>query len=119
MNQLLKMVESMMHTRIAIIDELHKLMLQLYLTADFSEFSCFYDFVFFMCRENGQKNITVSRAVAACRLVLVGRFRLLNRWFTFVEHLKMDDESLGRYICSVTAVLVQAEVYVALIIHFD
>ncbi|XLT59049.1 hypothetical protein HN873_051653, partial [Arachis hypogaea] len=40
--------------------------------ADFSEFIWFYDFVFFMCRENGQKNISVSRAVTAWKLVLAG-----------------------------------------------
>ncbi|KAK6255995.1 Potentiating neddylation domain - like 1 [Theobroma cacao] len=85
LNQLLKMVESRMHTRTAIFDELLKLMLQLDLMVDFSEFSCFYDFVFFVCRENGQKNITVNRAVAAWRLVLAGRFRLLNQWCDFVE----------------------------------
>ncbi|KAA3475446.1 DCN1-like protein 2 [Gossypium australe] len=98
LNQLLKMVESRMHTRTAIFDELHKLMIQLDLTVDFSEFSCFYDFVFFMCRENGQKNISklshansldanasISRAVAAWRLVLAGRFRLLDKWCNFVE----------------------------------
>ncbi|KAJ8434473.1 hypothetical protein Cgig2_006279 [Carnegiea gigantea] len=70
---------------IMILDELHKLMLQLNIMADFSEFSNFYDFVFFMCRENGQKNITVSRAIAAWKLVLAGRFRLLNQWCDFVE----------------------------------
>ncbi|OMP05938.1 hypothetical protein COLO4_08441 [Corchorus olitorius] len=85
LNQLLKMVESRMHTRTAIFDELLKLMSQLDLMVDFSEFSRFYDFVFFVCRENGQKNITVSRAVAAWRLVLAGRFRLLNQWCEFVE----------------------------------
>nr|GMD88735.1 DCN1-like protein 2 isoform X3 [Ipomoea batatas] len=53
--------------------------------ADFSEFSHFYDFVFFICRENGQKNITVRRAVMAWRLVLAGRFRLLDQWCDFVE----------------------------------
>ncbi|XVF16635.1 hypothetical protein REPUB_Repub10bG0049400 [Reevesia pubescens] len=74
-----------MQTRTAVFDELHKLMLQLDLMVDFSEFSRFYDFVFFVCRENGQKNITVSKAVAAWRLVLAGRFRLLNRWCDFVE----------------------------------
>ncbi|KAA3464373.1 DCN1-like protein 3 isoform X1 [Gossypium australe] len=79
LNQLLKMVEN------AIFDELLKLMLQLDLMVDFSVFSRFYDFVFFVCRENGQKNITVSRAVAAWRLVLAGRFRLLNQWCDFVE----------------------------------
>ncbi|WCJ39008.1 General transcription and DNA repair factor IIH helicase subunit XPB [Euphorbia peplus] len=36
---------------------------------DFSEFSRFYDFVFFMCCENGQKNMPVSKAVTAWRLV--------------------------------------------------
>ncbi|KAB2085215.1 hypothetical protein ES319_A05G386600v1 [Gossypium barbadense] len=87
LNQLLKMVESRMRERHmnAIFDELLKLMLQLDLMVDFSVFSCFYDFVFFVCRENGQKNITVSRAVAAWRLVLAGRFRLLNQWCDFVE----------------------------------
>ncbi|GMJ09299.1 antiauxin-resistant 3 [Hibiscus trionum] len=85
LNQLLKMVESRMQTRNAVFDELLKLMLHLDLMVDFSEFSRFYDFVFFVCRENGQKNITVSRAVAAWRLVLGGRFRLLNQWCDFVE----------------------------------
>jgi hypothetical protein len=54
---------------------------------DFTEFTCFYDFVFFMCRENGQKNITISRAITAWKLVLAGRFRLLNRWCDFIEVL--------------------------------
>ncbi|KAF7820526.1 DCN1-like protein 2 [Senna tora] len=52
---------------------------------NFSEFSCFYEFVFFMCRENGQKNITVSRAITAWKLVLAGRFSLLHQWCDFVE----------------------------------
>ncbi|XVE68153.1 hypothetical protein DITRI_Ditri09bG0046200 [Diplodiscus trichospermus] len=85
MNQLSKSVESRIPSRTMILDELLKLMSQLDLMADFSEFSRFYDFVFFTCRENGQKNITVSRAVAAWRLVLAGRFRLLNQWCNFVE----------------------------------
>ncbi|KAK8301988.1 hypothetical protein V6Z12_D04G058300, partial [Gossypium hirsutum] len=85
LNQLLKMVESRMRERHmnAIFDELLKLMLQLNLM--FFVVFFFYDFVFFVCRENGQKNITVSRAVAAWRLVLAGRFRLLNQWCDFVE----------------------------------
>ncbi|XP_039009820.1 DCN1-like protein 3 isoform X2 [Hibiscus syriacus] len=85
LNQLLKMAEARMQTMNAVFDELLKIMLQLDLTVDYSEFSRFYDFVFFVCRENGQKNITVSRAVAAWRLVLAGRFRLLNQWCDFVE----------------------------------
>ncbi|XP_039047374.1 DCN1-like protein 3 isoform X2 [Hibiscus syriacus] len=85
LNQLLKMVEARMQTRNAVFDELLKLMLQLDLMVDFSQFSRFYDFVFFICQENGQKNITVSRAIAAWRLVLTGRFRLLNQWYDFVE----------------------------------
>lgn len=83
--ELLKYVESTVHTRFSVCDELFKLMTRLNLMGDFSEFSRFYDFVFFMCRENGQKNITVSRAVAAWRLALAGRFRLLNQWCDFVE----------------------------------
>ncbi|KAG4151169.1 hypothetical protein ERO13_D04G048100v2 [Gossypium hirsutum] len=81
------MVESRMRERHmnAIFDELLKLMLQLNLMVIFFVVFFFYDFVFFVCRENGQKNITVSRAVAAWRLVLAGRFRLLNQWCDFVE----------------------------------
>ncbi|XP_059670349.1 defective in cullin neddylation protein AAR3 isoform X2 [Cornus florida] len=71
--------------RMSIFDEVFKLMSSLDLM-DFSEFSRFYDFVFFICRENGQKNITVSRALTAWRLVLPGRFRLLNQWCNFVEN---------------------------------
>lgn len=86
LTELLKAVESMIYSRNWILDELQKLMSRLNLTADFSEFSRFYGFVFFMCRENGQKNITVSRAITAWRLVLAGRFRLLNQWCDFVEN---------------------------------
>lgn len=82
--QLLKLVDSNVHLRASIFGELFKLMSQLDLMVD-SEFSRFYDFVFFICRENGQKNITVSRALNAWRLVLAGRFRLLNQWCDFVE----------------------------------
>ncbi|XP_020104335.1 uncharacterized protein LOC109721253 [Ananas comosus] len=49
------------------------------------QFNCLYDFAFFICRKNGQKNITVQRAVAAWQIVLNGRFRLLNQWCNFVE----------------------------------
>ncbi|WCJ25674.1 hypothetical protein M5689_007543 [Euphorbia peplus] len=83
--QLLKFVELKVHKRILIVDELAKLMSKLELMVDFSEFSRFYDFVFFMCRENGQKNIPVSKAVTAWRLVLAGRFRLLNQWCNYVQ----------------------------------
>lgn len=83
--QLLILVESKLHPRMSIIDELFKLMTRLDLTVDYSEFSRFYGFVFFICRENGQKSITVSRAVTAWRLVLARRFRLLNEWCNFVE----------------------------------
>ncbi|XP_052196994.1 defective in cullin neddylation protein AAR3 isoform X1 [Diospyros lotus] len=85
LNQLLKLMESRMHARTLIFDEILKLMSRLDLMVDFSEFARFYDFVFFICRENGQKNITVSRAVASWRLILAGRFRLLTQWCDFVE----------------------------------
>ncbi|KAL3813384.1 hypothetical protein ACJIZ3_014652 [Penstemon smallii] len=83
--ELLKVVESEVGTRVSILEEAYKLMSKLDLMSDFSAFSRFYDFVFFICRENGQKNITVSRAVTGWRLVLAGRFRLLNHWCSFVE----------------------------------
>lgn len=85
LTQLTKIVESRVDSRVSVFDELFKLILRLNLVVDFSEFSRFYDFVFFMCRENGQKNITVSKAITAWRLVLGGRFRLLNQWCDFVE----------------------------------
>ncbi|CAI9758661.1 unnamed protein product [Fraxinus pennsylvanica] len=83
--QLLTVVESSVNTRVSILEEAYKLMSTLDLMADFSEFLRFYDFVFFVCRENGQKRITVSRAVMAWRLVLAGRFRLLDQWCNFIE----------------------------------
>jgi DCN1-like protein 1/2 len=52
---------------------------------DVSIFSYFYNFVYFICRENGQKSITIQRAVAAWKIVLNGRFRLLDRWCNFVD----------------------------------
>ncbi|XP_073155723.1 defective in cullin neddylation protein AAR3 isoform X2 [Henckelia pumila] len=85
LSQLLEVVESKSNTRVTIIEEAYKLMLGIGLMADLSDFSRFYDFVFFICRENGQKNITVSRAVMAWRLVLAGRFRLLDQWCNFIE----------------------------------
>ncbi|XP_077224475.1 LOW QUALITY PROTEIN: defective in cullin neddylation protein (DUF298) [Tasmannia lanceolata] len=68
-----------------VFDDLSKLMALLDLNVDSLQFKMFYDFVFFICRENGQKRITISRAIAAWRLVLAGRFRLLNQWCDFVE----------------------------------
>ncbi|XP_074286571.1 defective in cullin neddylation protein AAR3 [Silene latifolia] len=85
MSQLSKIVDSSFSMRVSILDELQKLMASLKTMGDFSEFSKFYDFVFFMCRENGQKNITVSRAIGAWKLTLAGRFRLLNQFCGFVE----------------------------------
>ncbi|KAL1538705.1 DCN1-like protein isoform X2 [Salvia divinorum] len=83
--RLWKMVEPKVGTSVSILDEVSKLMSRLNLRAEYSEFSRFYEFVFFICRENGQKNITASRAIMAWRLVLSGRFRLLNHWCNFVE----------------------------------
>ncbi|XP_011010654.1 PREDICTED: uncharacterized protein LOC105115464 [Populus euphratica] len=83
--QLSKIVDLKFHSRTSIFDELLKLMSKLELMVDFSEFSRFYDFVFFMCRENGQKNITVNKAITAWKLILAGRFRLLNQWCDFVQ----------------------------------
>ncbi|QHO09177.1 DCN1-like protein 2 isoform X1 [Arachis ipaensis] len=85
LTQLSKLVESRVSTGATIFDELSILMSRLELVADFSEFTRFYDFVFFMCRENGQKNISVSRAVTAWKLVLAGRFPLIHQWCDFVK----------------------------------
>ncbi|KAI3953874.1 hypothetical protein MKW98_017698 [Papaver atlanticum] len=89
LNLLLKLIESkrMMGSLSlnSIFDELHGLMSHLDLMADSFQFTCFYGFVFFMCRENGQRNITISKAITAWKLVLSGRFRLLNQWCDFVE----------------------------------
>ncbi|XP_047182565.1 defective in cullin neddylation protein AAR3 isoform X1 [Vigna umbellata] len=85
LTQLSKLVESRVSTGVSIFDEISVLLCHLGLRVDFAEFSRFYDFVFFMCRENGQKNITISRAVTAWKLVLAGRFSLLHPWCDFVE----------------------------------
>lgn len=82
-SQLLKLVE-LRGQASSLIYDLSKLMSYLDLTVDSYRFACFYDFVFFMCREKGQKNIPIDKAIAAWKLVLKGRFRLLNEWCTFV-----------------------------------
>ncbi|KAF6254897.1 Cullin binding-domain-containing protein [Scenedesmus sp. NREL 46B-D3] len=48
-------------------------------------FSSFYRFVYFICREPSKRNVQVSTAVAAWQLVLCGRFRLLERWCSYVS----------------------------------
>ncbi|KAF9626198.1 hypothetical protein IFM89_031325 [Coptis chinensis] len=82
--QLLKLLE-LRRKASSIVDDLNTLMPYLDLTVDSCRFARFYDFVFFMCRKNGQKNITVTKAIDAWKLVLKGRFRLLNEWCGFVE----------------------------------
>ncbi|XP_071702937.1 defective in cullin neddylation protein AAR3 [Rutidosis leptorrhynchoides] len=85
LSQLLQLVESRMDKRVSILEEIHMLMSRLDLMAHSCEFTRFYNFVFFVCREDGQKSITVSNAIMAWKLVLAGRFRLLNQWCSFVE----------------------------------
>nr|XP_027075450.1 uncharacterized protein LOC113699348 isoform X4 [Coffea arabica] len=63
LTQLSKLVDSRSQTRFSVFEEIYKLMMRLDLL----------------------KNITVSRAVMAWRLVLAGRFQLLNQWCNFVE----------------------------------
>lgn len=85
LSQLLQIVESTVDKSTPILEELPVLMSRLDLMADSSQFSWFYNFAFFICREDGQRSITVSRAIMAWKLVLSGRFRLLNQWCSFVE----------------------------------
>ncbi|XP_076954258.1 defective in cullin neddylation protein AAR3-like [Bidens hawaiensis] len=85
LSRLLELVESRVYKRMSIFEELSVLMSRLNLMVDSHEFSRFYNFVFFICRENGQRSITVSRAIMAWKLVLSGRFRLLNQWCSFIE----------------------------------
>ncbi|XP_047319777.1 defective in cullin neddylation protein AAR3-like isoform X2 [Impatiens glandulifera] len=94
LDHLLKLVQSKIHARDSIFDEIYRLNSTLVdLEADFSEFARFYDFVFYICRENGQKNITVNKAVRCWRMVLVGRFRLLNQWCDFVEGHNISEDT--------------------------
>lgn len=50
-----------------------------------ARFALFYGFVFFICRERGQKSLAVSTAVEAWHLSMTGRFRLLEQWCAFVQ----------------------------------
>ncbi|XP_008806013.2 uncharacterized protein LOC103718809 isoform X2 [Phoenix dactylifera] len=79
--------------REAIFNDIYKLMSCLDLSVDSRNFNRFYDFVFFFCRESGQKNIAVHRAITAWRLVLNGRFRLLNQWCNFVQEYQRHNIS--------------------------
>ncbi|CAA6664526.1 unnamed protein product [Spirodela intermedia] len=80
-----------------LFEDLLNLMSHLNLSVDSHQFTCFYDFVFFLCRENGQKSITVNRAIIAWRLVLTGRFRLINHWCDFVEKHQRHNISLDTW----------------------
>ncbi|KAI3813220.1 hypothetical protein L1987_17939 [Smallanthus sonchifolius] len=85
LSQLLQLVESSVDKRMPLLEEIPMLMSRLDLMADSFEFSRFYNFVFFISREYGQRSITVNRAIMAWKFVLSGRFRLLNQWCSFVE----------------------------------
>ncbi|KAI5060281.1 hypothetical protein GOP47_0024701 [Adiantum capillus-veneris] len=50
-----------------------------------TRFALFYGFVFFICRERGQKSLAVSTAVEAWHLSMTGRFKLLEQWCAFVQ----------------------------------
>ncbi|KAH7278642.1 hypothetical protein KP509_38G050300 [Ceratopteris richardii] len=50
-----------------------------------ARFALFYGFVFFMCRERGQKSLAVKTAVEAWQFSLTGRFKLLDQWCSFVK----------------------------------
>lgn len=80
-----KSLESIEHARDDVFDDLSILMSTLNLSVDSYQFNCFYGFVYFICRENGQKNISINKAIGAWKLVLRGRFRLLNQWCNFLE----------------------------------
>ncbi|XP_074566501.1 defective in cullin neddylation protein AAR3-like [Curcuma longa] len=71
-------------TRDMLINQICNLMCCLDLSVGSHQFNLLYEFVFFICRENGQKSISVNRALAGWRLVLNGRFRLLDEWCNFV-----------------------------------
>ncbi|XP_077212885.1 defective in cullin neddylation protein AAR3-like isoform X3 [Tasmannia lanceolata] len=93
-----KLVESRQTIdRNLVFDDLSKLMAILDLDVHPSQFTMFYKFVFFICCENGQKRITVSRAIAAWRLVFKGRFRMLNQWCDFVEVCLSSNSRLDKW----------------------
>uniref|UniRef100_A0A1D1XKG9 Defective in cullin neddylation protein n=2 Tax=Anthurium amnicola TaxID=1678845 RepID=A0A1D1XKG9_9ARAE len=94
---LAKSLESRGHVGDKVFESLLKLMLHLNLAVDSHQFTRFYDFVFLLCRENGQKNITVNKAITAWRLILTGRFRLLNHWCDFVEKHQRHNISLDTW----------------------
>eukprot|EP00899_Mesostigma_viride_P026898 jgi/Mesvir1/7393/Mv19194-RA.1 len=54
-------------------------------TLDSMQLNLLYHFAFFICREPGRKNVSMPVALAAWRLVLNGRFRLLDKWCAFAE----------------------------------
>eukprot|EP00798_Chlamydomonas_sp_ICE-L_P014499 gene14499-20525_t len=48
-------------------------------------FAKFYRFAFFMCKQASRKFVQIDVALAAWRLLLQGRFRLLDQWCDFVS----------------------------------
>lgn len=80
-----KSLDSIEHARDDVFNDLSELMSTLNLSVDSYHFNCFYSFVYFICRENGQKNISINKAIDAWKFVLRGRFRLLDQWCNFLE----------------------------------
>ncbi|KAJ3673372.1 hypothetical protein LUZ60_006746 [Juncus effusus] len=83
---ILKSLDQRRKTKDLVFGDILKLMPCINLSEDSQQFNYFYDFVFLICRENGQKSITVNRAVSAWRIVLHGRFNLLEQWCNFVQN---------------------------------
>lgn len=97
-----QLVDESLCSRDSIFPEFPKVMSQLNLMGNFSEFSSFYEFVFFILREKGQKNLAVGRAITAWKILLAGRFRLLNQWCNFVEKYQRHNISEDTW-CQVLA----------------
>jgi DCN1-like protein 1/2 len=65
------------------------------------QFIRFYRFIFHICKEHKRKHVQVEVAVVAWQLLLVGRFRLLERFCEFVQYgsqLHVVTEDLWRQV---------------------
>ncbi|KMZ66782.1 DCN1-like protein [Zostera marina] len=85
LNALAKLLDLKNYKSETIIGIIQKIMETFELSVNSQEFSCFYNFVFFICRENGQKSVPVNMAIDAWRIVLSGRFRLLSHWCDYIK----------------------------------
>uniref|UniRef100_A0A7S3QKI9 Defective in cullin neddylation protein n=1 Tax=Dunaliella tertiolecta TaxID=3047 RepID=A0A7S3QKI9_DUNTE len=74
------------HSGLQAIKELRPVIAWEYMMPD--QFCKWYRFAFHLCKEPQRKHVQVNVAIEAWSMIMVGRFRLLDKWLDFVRQRK-------------------------------